>query len=237
MAEINEGFTFAGKSTMESGYRLVGREAPSPSEKVIVESVPFMHGVYDFSSILGERVFENRNITYQLLLPKRSYPSRKIAEIKIKQWLMTAGIQPLYDTHDIGYYWLGKFTEVTVEDSHTDNALVVSATFDCYPFMVAEQAEGNDIWDTFNFELDVAQTVSYEVNGSKEITLYNVGSRGSVPQITASSAMSLEKNGVIFNVPSGTTKDELFRLEVGENPIKITGAGTIKFEFYKEVMA
>lgn len=237
MFEIIEGFTFAGKSTMEQGFRLVGRDAPTPSEKEIVESVPFAQGVYDFSAIMGDRVYENRTITYQFLLLQSDYPHRKIAEIQMKNWLMTPAILPLYDTHDYGYHWLGKFTSVSVDDSHHDGTLVVSAEFSAYPFMIADLPEGNDVWDTFNFELDVAQTVDYTVIGSETITLYNLGGRSIAPKITASSKMSIIMGGTTYSVPAGESKSETFRLAVGVNTLTINGTGTIKFEFYKELMA
>lgn len=234
---ITEGFTYVGESTMSKGLRLVGRDAPSPAEKTIIENLPFVQGVYDFSAILGERVFENRTITYQFLLLESAYGTRKLAEISLKKWLVTPQIQRLYDTHDYGYYWLGKFSQVSVEDSQRDGTIIVTATFDCYPFMIGELAEGNDIWDEFNFELDVAQDTEYVINGIKTIKLYNVGSNGVSPKITSTAAMAITKNGQQFNVPVGESKSDLLRLEIGENILTIVGSGTIKFEFYKEVMA
>src|SRR5690625_6301393 len=72
-----EGFTRSGIHTSEYGMWLENRQAPTPSEKEIIESVPFMQGVYDFSNILGERVFNNRLLTYSFVIKVQDYEYRK----------------------------------------------------------------------------------------------------------------------------------------------------------------
>src|SRR5690625_558150 len=81
------GFTRSGIHTSEYGMWLVNRQAPTPSEKQIIESVPFMQGVYDFSNILGERVYENRSLTYVFEIKQQDYERRKINQTAIENWL------------------------------------------------------------------------------------------------------------------------------------------------------
>lgn len=224
------------ESTANFGLRLINRVAPSPTEKEIIESLPFVQGVYDFSTILGERVFENRDITYQFRLFERDYSNRKIIEVKLKQWLLKNSINQLYDTHSTGYYWLGKFSSVTVEDDNKASSLILTAIFNCYPLMISTLSEGSDIWDYFNFELDVAQTVEFEIVRRRTINLLNTGASSVVPTITASSNMVIIKEDVTYTIPHGTTKNDLFRLKTGENIMRIQGNGKIKFTFHKEVL-
>lgn len=236
ITEIKEGFRVEGVHTKDYGMSLKSRQAPPPEEKTIVEEVPFMHGVYDFSMILGERIFKNRPISYRFETYQRNYQHRKVDETVLKNWLMRKGIVHLYDDHNPGYYYLAKCTNVNIEDDHVYGRLLIDIAFDAYPFMVAENEEGNDEWDSFNFDLDYVQENEYTVTESKEINLMNVGSTGVTPTIVASSSMAINKKGVIYNVPSGESKSDSFRLEMGENPITITGKGTIKFLFHKELI-
>lgn len=157
---IKEGFRFNGKHSKDFGMRLKSRSAPTPEEKSIIEDLPFVQGVYDFSMMLGDRIFNNRPIKYQFETYEREYGNRKVAETVIKNWLMRKGIQPLYDDHDRGFHYLAKCTDVSVEDDHQGGRLLIEITFDAYPFMISDLPEGNDVWDTFNFELDVSQLVS-----------------------------------------------------------------------------
>src|SRR5690625_1096386 len=82
-----EGFERSGKHTRDFGMWLIDRQAPTPTEKEILESIPFMQGSYDFSNILGERVFENRQLTYVFEIQKRDYERRKINQTVIENWL------------------------------------------------------------------------------------------------------------------------------------------------------
>lgn len=232
-----EGFLYEDISTNEFGLKLISRDASTPSEKEIIENLPYVQGVYDFSSLLGERIFNNRDITYVFHLHEWKYGNRKIAEIKIKQWLMKFDNKPLYDTHDQGYYWMGKFSSISVEDSHISGMLIVTAIFNCYPFLISIKDEGNDLWDSFNFELDVAQKVTFDVYGTKVISLINIGSIGLTPSITTNAPMIIIKKRISYNVPNGVFKDDMFRLEIGENLMTIKGNGRISFNFYKELMA
>ena len=63
------------------------------------------------------------------------------------------------------------------------NTESIEVTFDCHPFRKSDLEEGHDIWDEFNFETDVAQDVSFDVIGSKEITIINAGSTAITPII------------------------------------------------------
>lgn len=236
MSKIREGFYFNGIHTNDFNLRLKERQAPTPEEKSIIEDVPFMQGVYDFSMILGERVYSNRPLSYQFEVYNNRYNNRKVLETKLKNWLMNSWISKLYDTHDYGYYWLAKCTNVSVNDDHPGNKLVVGVTFDAYPFMKSNLEEGHDIWDEFNFELDYAQSNEFEINGSKNISLFNIGSTGVVPTVTTNSQMSIIKEGVTYTIPIGESKSGSFRLSVGENDMTVSGNGTIKFSFYKELL-
>ncbi|EOR25022.1 hypothetical protein A499_06460 [Niallia nealsonii AAU1] len=236
MEEIREGFTFFDEHTKEYNMKLKERLAPTPEENAITEEVPFMQGAYDFSMILGERIFKNRSLSYRFEVEERSYRHRKVDEIVLKNWLMKRGWGRLYDDHDDGYYYWAKCTSVTVEDDHVYGRLLISISFEAYPFMRATLEEGNDIWDEFNFELDYAQPNEFSISGSSTIKLMNVGSVGVVPTIIASSQMTVLKNGVTYTIPAGESKSDSFRLEIGENDMTINGTGTIKFIFYKELL-
>lgn len=236
MMRIKDGITFGEFDSMNEGLLLTHREDTPPEEKVIKESLPFVQGDYDFSRILGEAIRENRLVRYEFFIKEYNHEYRKTLEIKYENMLLNQGMARIYDTANLGYYFYGKCTnaEVVLDSNWQQLKLVV--TFDCYPYMISELEEGNDIWDEFNFELDVAQTTEYEINGSREITLYNMGAPSVVPTITANNEMAIELGAVRVTVPSGTHKSELLRLKPGENKLKITGNGTIKFNLYKELI-
>ena len=231
-----EGIRFGAFDSAREKLLLTYRDDTPPEEKVIKESLPFVQGDYDFSRILGEAIRENRTTTYEFLIKAYDYEVRKTLEVKYENMLLNQGVGRIYDTINPGYYFYGKCTNAEVTFDDTWQQLKLLVTFDCYPYMIAELSEGHDIWDEFNFELDIAQITEHEVNGSTEITLYNNGATSVVPSIVASSEFLIEMGTVSVTVPPGTNKSELLRLKLGDNKLKVTGNGTIRFDFFKELI-
>lgn len=230
----DEGISRDGRHTRDYQMWLVDRQAPTPPEKQIIDSIPFMQGNYDFSDILGERIYENRTISYVFEIKNRHYTNRKTVQTSLENWLMKSGMAPLYDDHAKGYYYMAKCVYINTEDA--TGGLRVTIDFDGYPFKISVLEEGHDIWDVFNFELDVAVINEFNINGIENIDMYNVGSNSRAPKLITTANMIIVKNGMTYNIPAGTSQNESFRLDIGSNPMTVTGNGTIKFEWYKELL-
>lgn len=232
---ITEGIRFQDFNSIEESMYLISRSAPTPSEKTIEESIPFMQGVQDFSMIMGERVFENRTLTYTFHLHEKDKGYRKFDQTQIENRLMSYGVSKLIDSYSTGYYYMGKCVSVDSEDDHVFKRLIINIEFDCYPFKMKEAAEGSPYWDDYDIS-DYYQKVEYTINGTQEIQMMNTGTAGVAPELLLSSQMTLTKDGEQFIVPSGTRTIEDFRFETGMNTFAVTGNGTIKFNWHKEVI-
>lgn len=236
------GITFNGKhSYKDMGYTMPfeGRVIGFPSKEKILVKVPFSNVEYDFSEIYGSQTYTPRSLTYAFNVLKRgnwTHDALEMEKTRLINWLMNShGKKKLYDDDIPGYYFLAEVeNEASFVDDYETGTL--SVTFNAYPFMISEYPEGNDIWDTFNFELDVAQIVDFTVKGKSEVILYNVGTPDVIPEITVSSEMIIVKGNTLFTVPAGVTKTSDFLLNGGENSLEITGNGTISFKFYKELI-
>ncbi|EAD9138892.1 hypothetical protein MZV44_003086 [Listeria monocytogenes] len=235
-SRISEKIEFGDFNSQDEGLYLITRDAPTPAEKEVIDDVPFMQGVYDFSSMLGERVFQNRLISYEFQLFNVPYRERKIAEIKLKQKLMGLGNSALKDSHDIGFYWLGKCASVAIEDDETYQNLKVTIAFDCYPFMISEKQEWDDMWDTVDFAFDIFQHTSFTISGEKKVSLFNVGSVSVPIKVKTSQNISIIKDRTEYLFSAGTTEDESFRLFSGKTDFLIKGNATVEFSFKKEVL-
>lgn len=159
--KVKEHVVFGDFNSLERNMYLIDRSAPTPSEKEVIESIPFMQGAFDFSMIMGERVFTNRSVSYTFHLYEEDYDTRKFSQTAFENELMRKGRVKLTDTYSPGYYFLGKCTSVDTQDDHEYKRLIVSVEFDCYPFKISTLAEGHDIWDEINFELDWLQPVEF----------------------------------------------------------------------------
>ena len=161
MMRIKDGITFGEFDSMNEGVLLTHREDTPPEEKVIKESLPFVQGDYDFSRILGEAIRENRLVRYEFFIKEYNHEYRKTLEIKYENMLLNQGMARIHDTANLGYYFYGKCIEADVSIDSGWQQLKLTLTFDCYPYMISDLQEGHDIWDEFNFELDVAQVIEF----------------------------------------------------------------------------
>ena len=236
IGQFKEGVIIGDFDSRSEGLRLVDRSDFPPSQKEMKENIPFVHGEYDFSKILGEVFYSNRTVSYVFYQQYNPYSTRKVNKIYLQNKLLNKFNVRIYDTAKPGYYYRGKVSKIDVTDVHSKNRLEINLELDCYPFMISDLMEGHDIWDEFNFELDVAQPTEFDVRGNTEIILYNVGNTSVVPTIITDSEFRIEMGNLSMTVPHGTSKNELFRLEIGENKLEIYGNGNIKFNYYKELV-
>jgi len=235
------GIKFNGKhSYADFGVTVSEKDIGYPDKEKIKVRVPFSNVEYDFSEIYGEQTYTPRKLSYTFnVLNLHSVNTTQrinMLETSLTNWLMNSGgKQKLYDDSMPGYYYLAE-VEGGLGFDELWNHGTLTVEFTAYPFMIAELAEGHDIWDEFNFELDMAQPVEFDVDGSLTITLHNGGAPSVEPEITASAAMQIVKGGATYNVPIGRSKSEDFKLTTGANHLKITGNGTISFKFFKELI-
>ncbi|WP_419893284.1 phage tail protein [Oceanobacillus kimchii] len=216
-----------------------GKEIGHPNKRKILVNVPFSNAQYDFSEIYGSQTYEPRSLTYPFNVYNTNYNTPQATNIRktaVINWLMAdGGKKRLYDDAYPGYYFLAEVVNGAAFEQQWETG-VLTVEFEAYPFMISELKEGHDIWDQFNFELDVAQVVDFNVNGTTTVTLYNIGKSNPSPKILASNPMTIVKGGVTYNIPLGETQDDKFNLKAGENELTITGNGRIAFEFYKEII-
>ena len=231
------GITFNGRHSFnDMGYKILSnREIKSPSKIKVKKSVPYMNGSYDFSNLYGGNCFTDRVLEYTFLLKATSNKNLEAVRMDCENWLMGTNEQTkLIDDNMNLYYYLAECENIEFEDMGLTGKL--TATFNAYPFRLYGWVEGNDLWDRFNFELDVSQEVKFDIEGSKDIVLYNQGATHVKPTIIASSDMEIVKDDITYSIEKGTTNDWQFVLGVGENHLTVKGTGTIEFEFRKEVL-
>lgn len=237
ITEIKEYIQFGEFDSASEGWYLQERDAPTPDEKEIVESIPYLQGDLDFSAILGERVFESRIITYKFKLPLTGYKDRKIAERRIKSLMTTKTEQKLKDTHDSRYYWLGKIKNIKVEDNPAKKHLIATISFKCYPFAFHNDEYFDDVWDTFDFDNDFSVWTRWEVSGEKNIFFANSGDTSISPEIVCNNNFVLtDSDGTVYRLSTGENYDFTLSLQPGTNYFKAQGYGTIAMHYNTEVM-
>lgn len=238
ITQIKEYIQFGDFNSKDAGWYLQSRDAPTPDKKEIVEQIPYLQGVLDFSDVLGEVFFDRREITYEFKLPNKDYPDRKLAERFIKSSMATKSDSQLFDTHDRRYYWLGKVKSIKVTDVPLKKHLIATIVFICYPFAFHVDNYFDDVWDTFDFENDFSNWTKWKINGQNEIFFINGGDTSVSPTVICSSDITLvDTKGKTYKFKSGENNDFVLSIKSGINRFTAKGNGTISLRFNAEVMA
>lgn len=230
---------FNGRNSFDD-MRLIlsGIEIGIPDKKKVLVTIPFSNESYDFSSVYGGQLYEQRTIKCQFELhssvttPKLSLMTLRT---QVVNWLFgTTGLTRFEYEGLPGYYFLAEAQQGANFETIWRNG-VLEIPFTAYPFMISQKAEGSDIWDDFNFELDAFQDISFVVDGALDILLVNTGISLARPEITSTSNMTLTMRNQQFSIVPGSRVYDFFTLEK-ENKIHVEGNGRISFKWFKELI-
>lgn len=230
------GISFNGKHSYDYyGITINSREIGRPSKEKVKRKPSHSNKEWDYSRIYGGETYTARTLSYSFNLMSRSKTALSYEATEITNWLMNSnGQQRLEDDAIPGYYFLAEVeNEANFEENWIDGILTVE--FNAYPFMIKNNPEGSFKWDDYTI-LDRYQETAFDVQGNKEINLYNDGSEIVIPKVSASQEMVIYKGDRSYTVPQGESESYDLYLLPGENEITIEGDGTITFLFHKEVI-
>lgn len=140
------------------------RDIGQPDKNKITYRPPHSNNIIDFSEIYGEQTYGPRKVTYKFNIADRAIRTKEemnIVKTKLVNWLTPlVGQYPLYDDHYPDWYFLAEVEDgMSFKEDWRYGFL--SVTFTCYSHMIGRRLEGDDVWDTFNFEFDAAQRVEF----------------------------------------------------------------------------
>lgn len=231
------GINFNGKHSYKDFDMFIKeRNIGIPNKRKITKTIPYMNGNYDFSLIYGEQCYDERQVEYKFNLCASSRLDLNYQKSTVAEWLMGTGKIKLYDDEMPGYYLLAECISIDIETYVFFNLL--SCKFTCYPFYIADDYVGNDIWDTFNFEIDYATQNAFEVNGTKSVSIYNPSAINVIPEVICSSIGDIKviRDNINYFFKPGSSKDYRFMLGKGLNNLVVTGNGKIEFKFRREIL-
>lgn len=176
MIEIKSYIQFGGFNSKSLNLYLLEADYPSPAEKEAIVNNPNRDGETDYALIKGEKKFESRIITYQFRAFRMQYRDRNYLQRVVKAQTVTQLPTNLYDTYVPNHHWVGKCISVEADDDQEYDYLTVTLQFKCYPYLYSDFMYYDDL--VFNKTVDdVLAWTKWQVEGSKDITVYNPGER------------------------------------------------------------
>lgn len=235
------------RTWQDLGLTIKSKNIGFPAKKKVLQEVPYSNDVIDLSNLYGAPVYTDRTLTYEFNVADRVRYDRKLMSMiktrVVNRFMQIGERRKLIDPNELAdYYYMAELQEAPDFDEFMGMGRLV-LKFRAYPFKRSNYQEGSDLWDPFNFELDVFQDVRYAVNGSTEITLYNNGVTFSTPVVRISGPVSkaspiqVMHSGYTYTFESpGDYANADFYLPVGESVMTVTGNGTIEFIWHKELI-
>lgn len=219
------------------GLTINEKEIGNPAKKKRRVAIPNGNGYYDYASILGEQYGE-RQLKYTFNIGDYAALRKDIMnvdKIKVLNWLVPGEQRKLIDEAIPDYYFLAEVQEAPSFKEWKGTG-TLEVTFTAYPFKISNKFEGDDDWDSFNFEFDTAQETEFSVNGVRTVTIINDSVIRIAPSVEVTGRLTATLNGKMVTLEAGVYERSPIFLNRGENKIELSGVGTISFKFRKELL-
>ena len=206
------------------GLRIKSVNIGLPQAKKNQIEIPGADGYLDMTDYFGTR-YENRTIKIECDVEDRSYENWASKISQVSNYLHGKKHNLVLDW-DKGYYYTGRGA-VKVEKENRPYSMI-TLEFDCDPYKYEiYDSSGNWLWDPFSFVDGIIRNYgNLEVNGTLELQV--IGSAMSiVPEITASTVMTVEYNGETYELFSGLNYLPDLEITEGEHIMTFTGNGTV----------
>lgn len=214
--------TFNGKKLSDFGLCIDSVEVSPPTKKQVTKSVPYMSGNYDFSSLYGGPVFDNRTLKYTVDVIADT--ETELAEIKtdIWNWLLFGDRGKLYDSVNGDYYYVASCTEITDEDDVEKTTLTI--LFDADPFKKKDYSVTKTI--------SASGTISINNDGYTDVYADISVSGDPATDLEISISNSTENKTYLVERETGGK----VLLRKGVNNIGISGHGDVTITYRREVL-
>ena len=125
-------------SAYDFGIEYATSSIGMPAKKLARESVPFTNGSYDFSKVYGELFYDDRTLAYSFELLADSPEELHGDVARLVSWLSSIHDSEIRDDQIPHYHFVGSCSACDVEYDDDLLKAVVTASFEAYPFRIAD---------------------------------------------------------------------------------------------------
>lgn len=211
---LNSGIEINGKHSYRDFDLYISKKVIGlPDKEFITDTVPFMSGYYDFSNLLGQSTFKERQLEYTFDLVATEEKTLEELKTDVAMWLLNVHNANIYDDELANFHFVGSISGCDI--SEDEDYAEIKVVFTCQPFKIANE-----------------ETEIVLENG--ETTIDYIGMNTNI-FVVATGNTAIEINNV--NVSVGTTKTMLsLPLTTDGLTINYTGNETVTISYIKEVI-
>lgn len=136
---MNPGISVEGYHSLDDfGWRLVNREETPPRLRQTKVTVPYANGSLDYTGVYGEAFYDEKAITYTFAKNFTGLTEMMEGVREFVAWLSSIYNADIRDSMFEEFHNHGSCSDTSVEDTKSGVHAKVTASFDLYPFMVAD---------------------------------------------------------------------------------------------------
>ena len=224
--------TIGDKNTWDD-WHLVPASRPlvtPPNVNTSYVTVPGASGSLDLTEALtGYPTYSNRSGSWEFLV-MNGYGEWYARYSEIMAYLHGKKMRAILDD-DPNYYYEGRFSVASWSSPKNWSRITINYNVGPYKIEV-HSIDENWQWDPFNFETDMVHSYKdLEVNGTREVTVYNDIMRVR-PVIVCSNAMSVAFKGKTYQLSSGQNSVREIMFSEGANLLTFNGTGTVSIQMH-----
>lgn len=223
--------TFGDKNTWDD-WHLIPKSRPlfnPPEIKTHYVEVPGGDGVIDLTTALtGRPMFGNRTGSLEFYVDN-DFKAWTHMYSEIMGYLHGQKMRAILEDEP-KYYYEGRFL-VNAWKSEAERSSI-TIDYNVGPYKKSVQSSVEDwIWDTFNFETDVAFVYTGITVATERTIIIVGGNMPVIPKIVCSAAMKVVFRGVTYQLKAGENYLNGIVIQNGENLITFQGSGTVAIRF------
>lgn len=212
------GVTISGKHSLDDyGMYLQPKSIPVPESKTTTVSIEGANGHIDLSTVLtdGNMMYENRSI--ELTFAAIGFGTEADTRIQTFVNAIHGKTHEFIFDDDLEHYYTGRF-EVSKREYNNGYTLIT----------VKVDA------DPYRYDVEVTQ-INRTISGVGVMNVTNAR-KWVVPTITASAEMTVQFEGVVYQVIEGRHVNDNIVLRDGINTLVFSGNGTVLVEYRQGVL-
>lgn len=198
------------------GLYLKSRKIGLPEKKSIRQTVPFLNGYYDFSTLNGAAAWNERIIEYAFDVMNDNPVELDHFVSFVLDWLANVHDVDIHDDTVYGYHWHGSYNNASVDWDETGMLAEISVSFVVHPFKIADEP------------------TEYTMTAGS-YTVHNLG-MVVAPYAIATSDAAIQIGNYVSTMPANEKVKLQINLVRGDNTVIVTGDGTVRLGFYEEVL-
>lgn len=157
---MNHGISAGGYHSLDDfGWQLIDRDETPPKLRQTKVTVPYANGSLDYTGVYGEAFYDDKQITYTFAKDFKGLDDMNEGIREFVEWLSGIYNTDIHDSMFDEFHNHGSCISTEKKATKSGVYATVTATFDLYPFMVADDESASTLIVGTNYVINEGRPV------------------------------------------------------------------------------